>query len=149
MALPNDIRQQQIIRDSMRLKPRAVPQQVAVAQPNTVQVFDPQMLNVFTSTMERHLSALRRQATFLSQPFTTDPTKSILLRERENRTYFLIQNTGANSMFIGFDFQPTATNGLNLVAGAFAEPYQVPTNDIWLSCTLATTGILIYAIGND
>jgi len=150
MALPNDIRQQTIIRQSINM-PRTggLPETPQLNVSNVAQVFDLQMLNAFNARMEQHLKALRRQATFLSQPFTTVANTPQLLRERENRTYFLIQNTGANSLFIGFNFQPSTTNGLNLASGAFAEPYQVPTNDIWLNCTLATTGILIYSIGND
>ena len=104
--------------------------------------------DTINSLLEKLIKATQRQATFLSQPFTTVANVPLLLRQKEDRTYFLIQNTGANTLFMGFDFQPTATNGLNIGAGAFAEPYQVPTNDIWLMSTLATTGILIYSIGN-
>lgn len=111
-------------------------------------VIDPLTINVFNSKMEKLIKATQRQATFLSQPFSVADTP-ILLRQRENRTYFLLQNTGLNSFYVGFDFQPTQVNGLNITSGAFAEPYQVPTNDIWIKSTIAgTTGILIYSIGN-
>lgn len=110
--------------------------------------FDAYSLNVFNQTMEKMLKAVQRQGTFLSQPFTVFDTP-ILLRQKENRTYFMIQNTGLNGLYIGFDFEPTATNCINLTAGGFAEPYQVPTNDIYILSTVAgTTGILIYSIGN-
>ena len=110
--------------------------------------FDEYSLNVFNSAMEKLLKATRRQGTFLSQPFSVFDT-ALLLRQKENRTYFMIQNTGLNGLFIGFDFEPTATNCINLTAGGFAEPYQVPTNDIYILSTAAgTTGILIYSIGN-
>lgn len=131
-----------------------VPSDIAMLQRRSKSIMTPEQTlsqdraGGFTPFEDALLKATKRQATFLMQAFTTVPNVPQLIRQREDRTYFLMQNTGANTLFIGFDFHPSATVGLNLVSGGFAEPFQVPTNDIWVMSTLATTGILIYSIGN-
>ena len=92
------------------------------------------------------LPAVRRQANFLTTNFSVGATP-LLLREREKRLYFLIQNNSSiNSIFLGFDYTPTALNGVVLVPGAVYEPYEVPTNDIWISASgAATVGLIVYA----
>lgn len=92
----------------------------------------------------------RRQCTFLSQPIVVGTTPQ-LIRTREDRTYFMIMNTDAvNSLYVGFDYEPTPANGVVLSSKNAYEPFQVPTNDIWVAGSAAgTTGILIYAIGNN
>lgn len=131
-----------------------VPNDIAMLQRRSKSIMTPEQTlsqvraGGFTPFEDALLKATKRQATFLMQAFTTVPNEPQLIRQREDRTYFLMQNTGANTLFIGFDFQPSSLVGLNLASGAFAEPFQVPTNDIWVMSTLATTGILIYSIGN-
>lgn len=95
------------------------------------------------------LRALRRQCNFVSQPFTVG-VEPLLIRTREDRTYLMIVNTsGAAAIYLGFDFQPTSLNGVILTAGGAYEPYQVPTNDIWIAASIAgATGTIIYAVGN-
>lgn len=131
-----------------------VPNDIAMLQRRSKSIMTPEQtlsqdrVGGFTPFEDMLLKATKRQSTFLMQAFTTVPNVPQLIRQREDRTYFLLQNTGANTLFVGFDFQPSATVGLNLTSGAFAEPFQVPTNDIWIMSNLVTTGILIYSIGN-
>ena len=90
--------------------------------------------------------ALRRQANFLTINFSVGATP-FLLREREKRQYFLIQNNSSlNTIFLGFDYQPTASNGVLLIPGSVYEPFEVPTNDLWISASGPNTvGLLVYA----
>ena len=104
--------------------------------------FERAVLNEFA----RGAPFVKRQANFLVQTFNIGATP-FLIREREKRLYFLIQSTASiNSIFVGFDFVPSAGNGILLIAGAVFEPIQVPTNDIWVVGAGAnTTGVIIYA----
>ena len=104
--------------------------------------FERSVLNEFATSAP----FVKRQANFLVQSFNIGVTP-FLIREREKRLYFLIQSTAAiNSIFLGFDFVPSAGNGILLIAGAVFEPIQVPTNDIWVVGAGAnTTGVIIYA----
>lgn len=92
------------------------------------------------------LPGIKRQANFLTTNFSVG-LAPFLLRERERRLYFLIQNNSSiNTIFLGFDFQPTALNGIVLIPGAVYEPFEVPTNDLWVSASGAdTVGLLVYA----
>ncbi|MBT9174234.1 MAG: hypothetical protein DDT21_02646 [Syntrophomonadaceae bacterium] len=97
---------------------------------------------------EKTLKAIRRQGHFQTIPFTVTTTP-LLVRQSELRTYFLIQNTGTNPLYIGFDTIPTIITGLAIVAGGFGEPIQVPSNDIWIvSVGTGTTGVLWVTLEN-
>lgn len=70
-----------------------------------------------------------------------------VIRPEENRRYLFIQNTdGANNLFVGFGFEPSAINCVLIGPGGFYEPLWVPQNDIqMLGSAAGTNGTLIYA----
>ncbi len=82
------------------------------------------------------------------KPFTVGLVPASVLAMDMDRTYFMIVNTsGANRLFIGFDSEPTTTSGLPLEInlGAY-EPDVVPVNEIYaLGAGAGTTGVILYA----
>ena len=96
------------------------------------------------------LAAVKRQSNFLSAPFIADLIGT-RLRQYEDRTYFLIQNTSAvGIIYLGFGTQPTPLNSLALPPGAVYEPFEVPDNEIYiLGSQNGVTGLIIYSIGNN
>jgi len=95
------------------------------------------------------IKAIRRQSSFIQTPFEVGLT-AIKLRDYEERTYFLLQNTDTvNSLYIGFGILPTSLTGLIIPPGGYYEPYQVPTNEIYvLGSGANTSGMLMFSVGN-
>lgn len=85
------------------------------------------------------------QSNWQTIPFTVG-TEPVRIQEFLLRKFLLIQNTSAlGSLFIGFGFQPNATNSLVLGPGLGYEPFVYPINEIWMVSDQAnTTGFLIY-----
>ena len=91
----------------------------------------------------------RRAGRFMPTPFTVGVAAQLLIPEQPGRFYLFILNTsGANRLFVGFDYEPTATNGVTLEVNlGFYEPWIIPTNTIFIAGAGAgTTGLAIVAV---
>ena len=85
-----------------------------------------------------------KQSYWQSLPFIVG-TSPILLQPFLLRKFFLIQNKDpANTIYVGFGWQPNAANGLVLGPGVGYEPFSYPVNEIWVIASAANTvGLLI------
>jgi hypothetical protein len=86
---------------------------------------------------------------FLASDFTVTNASATLVRQAEERSYFLVQNNSAASILIGFGYAPTPTTGLVLPSGGVYEPFKVPQNDVFILGTVvgAQNGVVLYANG--
>ena len=85
---------------------------------------------------------------FMAIPFTVGVQAIALVLSQPNRFYFfIVNNSAANRIFVGFDVDPTANSGVILEANlGFYEPWIVPTNEIRVAAAAAgTTGLCIVA----
>ena len=75
-------------------------------------------------------------------------TTPIKLQDFLYRKYLILQNkSGAGTLYFGFGWQPNPGNGLVLGPGVGFEPYGYPTNEIWVSASVAATeGLIIYGV---
>lgn len=69
---------------------------------------------------------------FQAYPFLGQAASQLLVPEQPDRFYLIvINNSAAVRLFLGFDYEPTATNGVILEINlGFYEPWVVPTNAI-------------------
>lgn len=91
----------------------------------------------------------RRTGRFMPVPFNVGVAPVLLIPEQPGRYYFFALNTSAvNRLFLGFDYEPNANNGVVLEINlGFYEPYTVPTNGVYVAAAGAgTTGVLIVAV---
>lgn len=90
---------------------------------------------------------------FTDVPLTLASSVPVLaLGPNPNRSYCLIQNTGAGVLSIGFNGSSSVSRGLSLDSGGAGRQggYQeyvavVPMNAIWLYSAAGTTAIVIEA----
>ncbi len=92
------------------------------------------------------LAAIKRQSKFIMLPFS-GTTLSVLLRPEEDRSYFLIQNTSASGvLYVSFGNGANPASSIQIAAGGYYEPYQVPQNDVYISSSVnGVTGVMAYA----
>lgn len=91
----------------------------------------------------------RRTGKFYPIPFVAQVAAQQIVPEQPGRYYcFILNNSAANRLFVGFDYEPTATNGVVLEVNlGFYEPWIVPTNAIYIAAAAANTaGICIVAV---
>jgi len=69
-----------------------------------------------------------------------------LVQNSTLRKFLLIQNKNlTGTMYLGFGYQPTQINGLNLLPQTGYEPFRYPTNEIYVSASEdGVIGLLIY-----
>ena len=90
----------------------------------------------------------RRTGRFVPYPFTIGAAAIQLIPQQLERFYFFIaNNSAANRIFVGFDYEPNVNNGVLLEVNlGFYEPWIVPTNAIFVAAAGAgTQGIAIVA----
>lgn len=99
--------------------------------------------------LERLISATKRHSRFSYWSQTVLANTPVLALPAVVRDYLIIQNKDAlNSLFIGLDFQPSSVLGFTMAAGGFYEPFQVPSNDVWLNASANVAVTIFYAYGN-
>lgn len=86
-----------------------------------------------------------RQSLWQTIVFTAG-TSVIKVQDFTMRKFFLIQNkSAAGTLYVGFGYEPTPGNSIELPAGVGFEPFSYPINDIWVVGTVANMpGVLIY-----
>jgi hypothetical protein len=85
---------------------------------------------------------------FAPFPFLAQIAAAQIIPAQPGRFYFFIcNNNAANRIFVGFDYEPNALNGVILEVNlGFYEPWIVPTNGIFIAAAGANTaGIAIVA----
>jgi hypothetical protein len=85
---------------------------------------------------------------FMAIPFLAGVAPITLVPEQPERFYLiLINNSAANRIFVGFDYEPSATSGVILETNlGFYEPWIVPTNSVVVTAAGANTaGICLIA----
>lgn len=72
----------------------------------------------------------------------------IKIQDFTYRKFFLIQHkSAAGTLFVGFGYQPNASNGLVLLPGEGYEPFAYPVNEIWVASDGPTIqGLMIYGV---
>ena len=86
---------------------------------------------------------------FINTGFIAQLTSLEALPANWNRNYFLIQNKGANDVYVAFGnpVAPNYFNGAIIYAGGFYEPYKAPRNSVHIIGTAANlTCVLIEGI---
>lgn len=72
-------------------------------------------------------------ADYTNQYYLDSVTEVELRPALSGRTYLLIQNNSADSLYMGFDTHGSANNGLEIPAGQFYErETRVPQNKLYL-----------------
>lgn len=61
---------------------------------------------------------------------TVTATASAILTENFDRDYLLIQNNGAETLYLNFSQTATTTNSVAIEAGKAYEPAAIPSNSI-------------------
>lgn len=112
---------------------------------------DPSLLDQLPSALRARIQSglgTRLSGRFMAIPFTVGVQAQALVPSQPNRFYFfIVNNSAANRIFVGFDVDPTANSGVILEANlGFYEPWIVPTNEIRVAAAAAgTTGLCIVA----
>jgi hypothetical protein len=90
----------------------------------------------------------RRAGRFAPFPFLAQIVPAQIIPTQLGRFYFfIVNNSAANRIFVGFDYEPNVLNGVLLEVNlGFYEPWIVPTNGIYVAAAGANTaGIAIVA----
>ena len=75
---------------------------------------------------------------FTARPFVVGTDSIELSGGKPSRRYLLIQNLSpVGSLFLNFDNEASATNGVILIANAAYEPFRVPKNSINVAGSVA------------
>lgn len=92
-----------------------------------------------------------RVGRFKPFPFLAQIASQIVVPYEGNRFYFFaVNNSGASQIFLGFDYDPSAANGLVLqVNQGFYEPWVIPTNAIHAASTANGVPGLILTCNTD
>ena len=105
--------------------------------------------NVSPDVLERIYRRIgRRTGNFVPHPFLAQVASAQIIPAQATRFYLIIINNSAvNRIFVGFDYEPNALNGVILeVSLGFYEPWIVPTNAIHVTAAAANTaGVAIVA----
>lgn len=72
-------------------------------------------------------------------PGTATVTSTLALANDPFRKYFLLQNTGAQSIIVKFGAVQSGTEGIVVVAGGAYEPIMAPTNAVYLRSASSTS----------
>jgi len=86
---------------------------------------------------------------FMQIPFTAQIAITQIRPEELKRAYmFALNFHAANTIFLGFDTDPNATNSVPLAPNfGFYEPWVIPTNAIFVNASGANTpGVLIVVV---
>lgn len=90
----------------------------------------------------------RRTGRFVPFPFLAGVVVQQIIPTQLDRFYlFIVNNSAANRIFVGFDYEPNVNNGVLLEVNlGFYEPWIVPTNGIFVAAAgAATPGLAIVA----
>ena len=90
----------------------------------------------------------RRTGRFVPFPFLAGlAVQQIIPTQLERFYFFIVNNSAANRIFVGFDYEPNVNNGILLEVNlGFYEPWIVPTNGIFVAAAgAATPGVAIVA----
>lgn len=90
----------------------------------------------------------RRTGRFVPFPFLAGVTaQQIIPTQLERFYFFIVNNSAANRIFVGFDYEPNVNNGVLLEVNlGFYEPWIVPVNAIFIAAAgAATPGVAIVA----
>ncbi len=85
-----------------------------------------------------------RQARFVNLAVTVGLVATQLLASNQRRTYLIIQNTSASTIFVTFDRPASLATGVQILAGGNYEPITPPVSSVWaiaLSADLSTVCI--------
>ena len=90
--------------------------------------------------------ALSANQSFWQSVIFTVGTTPLKIQDSLARKFLLIQNnSAANTIYVGFGWQPTALNSLVLQAGFGYEPFAYPVNEIWVTGSAAgSVGVMIF-----
>lgn len=74
-------------------------------------------------------------------------TQSLVLAQNPNRRMLIIQNIGANEVYVGIGHTPTSSNGIYLAAtgGSLVLDRMCPTDEIRAICSAAESSTLFVA----
>lgn len=109
---------------------------------------DPNLPAQFRDQILSGLGGGRLRGRFMAIPFTIGVQPFVIVPSQPSRYYFfIVNNSAANRIFVGFDIDPNANNGVVLEANlGFYEPWIVPTNEIRVAAAAAaTSGLCIVA----
>lgn len=74
---------------------------------------------------------------------TATSTSTKVLNTDALREYLIIQNTGSNSIAVKFGSAQTAGEGVVIAAGGNYEPFDCPTNSVYLEALSGTSTYII------
>lgn len=96
-------------------------------------------------TQGMNIAVSNDQSSWAPVQFTVGTT-AVRVQEALFRKFLLLMNKdGAETLYFGFGWVPTVTNGLPLTAGQGFEPFRYPINEIWVLASAANvTGLIIY-----
>jgi hypothetical protein len=60
-----------------------------------------------------------------------------------NRSFLMVQNKGTVDVYLSFEDTPVASTSIKIPAGAFFEPFSVPSNKLSVATTSGTADVLI------
>ncbi|MCP4410656.1 MAG: hypothetical protein GY807_23530 [Gammaproteobacteria bacterium] len=85
-----------------------------------------------------------RQARFVNLAATVGLTAQQLLASNQRRSYLIIQNTSASTIFVTFDRPASLSTGVQILSGGNYEPITPPVSSVWgIALTADLTVILI------
>jgi len=90
----------------------------------------------------------RRTGRFVPVPFLAQLAPQQIIPYQPGRFYLIIiNNSAANRIFLGLDYEPNALNGVILEVNlGFYEPWIVPTNGVYVTAAGANTaGVALIA----
>ncbi len=88
-------------------------------------------------------SPVVRQARFVNLAATVGLTAAQLLPSNRRRSYLLVQNTSANTIFVTFDRPASLTTGVEINPGGFYEPLTAPVSSVWAIASVADLLVVI------
>lgn len=104
-------------------------------------------LALIQAIYDEMLKHIDDKVNIVMQPFNIGAV-AVSIRPEESRRYlFIVNNSAANNLFIGFGQPPTgAVTDFFIPAGGFYEPLKVPQNEIFfLGAGANTRGQILYA----
>lgn len=72
-----------------------------------------------------------RQARFVNLAATVGTVAVQLLASNQRRTYLLVQNTSASTIFLTFDRPASFSTGVQVIAAGNYEPLTPPVSSVW------------------
>ena len=69
---------------------------------------------------------------FTGRPFSTQSDSFELSSGKSTRRYLLIQNNSIGTLYLNFDNDASASNGVKIPPGGYYEPLRVPQNSLYI-----------------